>query len=455
MGQAALNMNAINAKYPVVIAGLGLTGLSCARFLASRGEVFAVTDTRADPPMAATLRQELPEVPLYLGGFDPALLGDAERIIVSPGVPLDDPSIQAARMAGVEVIGDVELFCRMERRPIIAVTGTNGKSTVTSLVGEMLKRAGRKVGVAGNIGLPVLDLVADASLEIFVLELSSFQLETIESLNAVAAVALNITEDHLDRYPGVEEYAAAKQRIYRGTGVMVINLDDALTREMRLPGRSVFGFSLHEPEGEDLGLRAGWLARGDRSLLPVSELRLCGRHNIANCLAALALGYAAHIPEAAMLDTLRNYAGLPHRCQKVAEIDGVVWYDDSKGTNPGASCSAIIGLGGERNVILIAGGIGKGADFSALRPAIAGRVKSAILIGRDAGLLAEAIGADVETCFAADMEAAVRLAAAQARAGDVVLLSPACASFDMFRDYHHRGEVFCEAIRRLREAASC
>jgi UDP-N-acetylmuramoylalanine--D-glutamate ligase len=455
MGQAALNMNAINAKYPVVIAGLGLTGLSCARFLASRGEVFAVTDTRADPPMAATLRQELPEVPLYLGGFDPALLGDAERIIVSPGVPLDDPSIQAARMAGVEVIGDVELFCRMERRPIIAVTGTNGKSTVTSLVGEMLKRTGRKVGVAGNIGLPVLDLVADASLEIFVLELSSFQLETIESLNAVAAVALNITEDHLDRYPGVEEYAAAKQRIYRGTGVMVINLDDALTREMRLPGRSVFGFSLHEPEGEDLGLRAGWLARGDRSLLPVSELRLCGRHNIANCLAALALGYAAHIPEAAMLDTLRNYAGLPHRCQKVAEIDGVVWYDDSKGTNPGASCSAIIGLGGERNVILIAGGIGKGADFSALRPAIAGRVKSAILIGRDAGLLAEAIGADVETCFAADMEAAVRLAAAQARAGDVVLLSPACASFDMFRDYHHRGEVFCEAIRRLREAASC
>jgi UDP-N-acetylmuramoylalanine--D-glutamate ligase len=455
MGQAALNMNAINAKYPVVIAGLGLTGLSCARFLASRGEVFAVTDTRADPPMAATLRQELPGVPLYLGGFDATLLGDAERIIVSPGVPLDDPSIQAARTAGVEVIGDVELFCRMERRPIIAVTGTNGKSTVTSLVGEMLKRAGRKVGVAGNIGLPVLDLVADASLEIFVLELSSFQLETIESLNAVAAVALNITEDHLDRYPGVEEYAAAKQRIYRGTGVMVINLDDALTREMRLPGRSVFGFSLHEPEGEDLGLRAGWLARGDRSLLPVSELRLCGRHNIANCLAALALGYAAHIPEAAMLDTLRNYAGLPHRCQKVAEIDGVVWYDDSKGTNPGASCSAIIGLGGERNVILIAGGIGKGADFSALRPAIAGRVKSAILIGRDAGLLAEAIGADVETCFAADMEAAVRQAAAQARAGDVVLLSPACASFDMFRDYRHRGEVFCEAIRRLREAASC
>lgn len=455
MGQAALNMNAASMKYPVVIAGLGLTGLSCARFLASRGEVFAVTDTRADPPMAATLRQELPGVPLYLGGFDATLLGDAERIIVSPGVPLDDPSIQAARTAGVEVIGDVELFCRMERRPIIAVTGTNGKSTVTSLVGEMLKRAGRKVGVAGNIGLPVLDLVADASLEIFVLELSSFQLETIESLNAVAAVALNITEDHLDRYPGVEEYAAAKQRIYRGSGVMVINLDDALTREMRLPGRSVIGFSLHEPEGEDLGLRAGWLARGDRLLLPVSELRLCGRHNIANCLAALALGYAAHIPEAAMLDTLRNYDGLPHRCQKVAEIDGVVWYDDSKGTNPGASCSAIIGLGGERNVILIAGGIGKGADFSALRPAIAGRVKSAILIGRDAGLLAEAIGADVETCFAADMEAAVRQAAAQARAGDVVLLSPACASFDMFRDYRHRGEVFCEAIRRLREAASC
>ncbi|TAJ92638.1 MAG: UDP-N-acetylmuramoyl-L-alanine--D-glutamate ligase [Gammaproteobacteria bacterium] len=448
-------MNAASMKYPVVIAGLGLTGLSCARFLASRGEVFAVTDTRADPPMAATLRQELPGVPLYLGGFDATLLGDAERIIVSPGVPLDDPSIQAARTAGVEVIGDVELFCRMERRPIIAVTGTNGKSTVTSLVGEMLKRAGRKVGVAGNIGLPVLDLVADASLEIFVLELSSFQLETIESLNAVAAVALNITEDHLDRYPGVEEYAAAKQRIYRGSGVMVINLDDALTREMRLPGRSVIGFSLHEPEGEDLGLRAGWLARGDRLLLPVSELRLCGRHNIANCLAALALGYAAHIPEAAMLDTLRNYDGLPHRCQKVAEIDGVVWYDDSKGTNPGASCSAIIGLGGERNVILIAGGIGKGADFSALRPAIAGRVKSAILIGRDAGLLAEAIGADVETCFAADMEAAVRQAAAQARAGDVVLLSPACASFDMFRDYRHRGEVFCEAIRRLREAASC
>lgn len=455
MGQAALNMTAANTRYPVVIAGLGLTGLSCARFLASRGEIFAVTDSRTDPPMAATLRREMPDVPLYLGGFDPALLRDAQRVIISPGVALDEPAIRAARSAGVQVIGDVELFCRMERRPIIAVTGTNGKSTVASLVGEMLQRAGRKVGIAGNIGLPVLDLVADPELEIFVLELSSFQLETIESLDAVAAVVLNVTQDHLDRYPGIKEYVAAKQRIYDGAGVMVINLDDALTREMRLPGRSVIGFSLHEPEGEDLGLRNGWLARGDRPLLPVSDLRLCGRHNVANCLAALALGYAARLPEAAMLDTLRSYTGLPHRCQRVAEINGVVWYDDSKGTNPGASCSAIIGLGGDCNIILIAGGIGKGADFSDLAPAIAGRVKSAILIGRDAGLLAEAIGEVVETCFAADMEAAVRFAAKQARPGDVVLLSPACASFDMFRDYRHRGEIFVEAVRRLQEAASC
>ncbi|HLB31348.1 MAG TPA: UDP-N-acetylmuramoyl-L-alanine--D-glutamate ligase [Gammaproteobacteria bacterium] len=455
MAQAALNMTAANTRYPVVIAGLGLTGLSCARYLASRGETFAVTDTRTDPPMAAALRQELPDVPLILGGFDPGLLLDARRIIISPGVAPDEPAIQAAREAGVEVIGDVELFCQMERRPIIAITGTNGKSTVTSLVGEMLKRAGRKAGIAGNIGLPVLDLVADPDLEIFVLELSSFQLETIESLDASAAVVLNITQDHLDRYRSIKEYVAAKQRIYNGTGVMVINLDDALTSEMRLPGRSVIGFGLNEPEGEDLGLRNGWLARGDRPLMPVSDLRLCGRHNAVNCLAALALGYAAGIPEAAMLDTLRNYAGLPHRCQRVAEINGVVWYDDSKGTNPGASCSAIIGLGGDRNVILIAGGIGKGADFSVLRPAISGRLKSAILIGRDAGLIEEAIGGVVETSFAADMEDAVRLATAQARAGDVVLLSPACASFDMFRDYRHRGEVFIDAVRRLQETESC
>ena len=455
MAQAALNMTAANTRYPVVIAGLGLTGLSCARYLASRGETFAVTDTRTDPPMAAALRQELPDVPLILGGFDPGLLLDARRIIISPGVAPDEPAIQAAREAGVEVIGDVELFCQMERRPIIAITGTNGKSTVTSLVGEMLKRAGRKAGIAGNIGLPVLDLVADPDLEIFVLELSSFQLETIESLDASAAVVLNITQDHLDRYRSIKEYVAAKQRIYNGTGVMVINLDDALTSEMRLPGRSVIGFGLNEPEGEDLGLRNGWLARGKRPLMPVSDLRLYGRHNVANCLAALALGYAAGIPEAAMLDTLRNYAGLPHRCQRVAEINGVVWYDDSKGTNPGASCSAIIGLGGDRNVILIAGGIGKGADFSVLRPAISGRLKSAILIGRDAGLIEEAIGGVVETSFAADMEDAVRLATAQARAGDVVLLSPACASFDMFRDYRHRGEVFIDAVRRLQETESC
>ena len=455
MAQAALNMTAANTRYPVVIAGLGLTGLSCARYLASRGETFAVTDTRTDPPMAAALRQELPDVPLILGGFDPGLLLDARRIIISPGVAPDEPAIQAAREAGVEVIGDVELFCQMERRPIIAITGTNGKSTVTSLVGEMLKRAGRKAGIAGNIGLPVLDLVADPDLEIFVLELSSFQLETIESLDASAAVVLNITQDHLDRYRSIKEYVAAKQRIYNGTGVMVINLDDALTSKMRLPGRSVIGFGLNEPEGEDVGLRDGWLARGDRPLMPVSDLRLCGRHNAVNCLAALALGYTAGIPEAAMLDTLRNYAGLPHRCQRVAEINGVVWYDDSKGTNPGASCSAIIGLGGDRNVILIAGGIGKGADFSALRPAISGRLKSAILIGRDAGLIEEAIGGVVETSFAADMKDAVRLATAQARAGDVVLLSPACASFDMFRDYRHRGEVFIDAVRRLQEAESC
>ena len=459
MGKPVVTMTGSGTKVSTVIVGLGLTGLSCARYLASRDEFFAVTDSREEPPMAEALRRELPGISLFSGGFDVDLLSGAKQLIVSPGVSLDEPEIRQALAAGVRVIGDVELFCQINQRPVIAVTGTNGKSTVTSLVGAMLVRAGRKVGVAGNIGVPVLDLVADPEIEIFVLELSSFQLETVVSLDAAAAVVLNLSQDHMDRYTSFQAYVTAKQKIYSGSGVMVINTDDELTRGMRLAGRKSIGFGMGEPEENDLGIRewngASWLARGHRTLLPVRDLRLFGKHNISNCLAALALGYAAGIPEVAMLDSLREYSGLPHRCQKVAEINGVAWYNDSKGTNSGASSSAITGLGGDRNIILIAGGIGKGADFKQLVPAAAGRVRSAILIGRDARLLAEALGEVADICYAVDMDAAVKVAAETARAGDKVLLSPACSSFDMFSDYRQRGEVFVEAVRKLQETPAC
>jgi UDP-N-acetylmuramoylalanine--D-glutamate ligase len=436
------------ARYLVV--GLGKTGLSCARFLARRGLEVAVVDSRARPPGLEELRTEFPEMEIATGAFEDELMDAAEVLVVSPGISVKEPAIAAARDRGAQVVGDVELFARLAKAPVIAITGSNGKSTVTTLVGEMARAAGRKVGVGGNIGTPVLELL-DGDYELYVLELSSFQLETTYSLQPQASVVLNVSPDHMDRYASEAEYAAAKRSIYRGEGVVVINEDDPVVLEMAEPGRKVVGFTIEEAEDDLYGLRYAddqlWLAKGETRLIATEELKIPGKHNIANALAALALGEAAGLPMEAMLATLRSFPGLPHRTQWVAEVGGVNWYNDSKGTNVGATVAAIEGLEGW--LVLIAGGDGKGADFTPLRPAVADKVREVILIGRDAPAIAAAVEGATEVRYAEDMDDAVRQAAAVAREGDSVLLSPACASFDMFKNYEQRGEVFMAAVRRL------
>lgn len=449
----ALEAGRARAVFDTVIVGLGATGLASARWLAARGERIAVTDSRCHPPLLKALRESLPEVPLSLGGFDAKLLCKAARILLSPGVSLREPAIQQAIAMGVPVVGDVELFCRATRAPAVAITGTNGKSTVTSLLGAMMQAAGKRAGIGANLGTPALELITDPEPDFYVLELSSFQLETVTSLNAIAAAVLNVTPDHLDRHADIAEYAALKARVYAGGGVMVINLDDPLVAAMRQPKRKVLTFTLGEPQAGGFGVRniAGevWLVRGATPLLRGADLRIRGEHNIANALAALALGTAIGLPLPAMRAALANFPGLPHRCQFVARVRGVDWYDDSKGTNVGACCAAIFGLAGASDVVLIAGGDGKGQDFADLAQAARGRLRGAVLIGRDAPRIEAVLQRVVPVVRAAGMREAVEAAAQLARAGDKVLLSPACASFDMFRDYRDRGEQFAAAVREL------
>jgi UDP-N-acetylmuramoylalanine--D-glutamate ligase len=448
-------MSPTAVRHPrTLVVGLGATGLSVARHLAGRGEIFAVADSRAQPPGLAALRAEHPEVPVFLGGLDPGLIARATRLIVSPGLPLSEPALAAAAAAGVEIIGDIELFARAARAPIVAITGSNGKSTVTELVGAMAAAAGRRVAVGGNLGPPALDLL-EAAVDLYVLEVSSFQLETTELLGAEVTTVLNLSPDHLDRYPDLHAYGRAKQRIYRGARQLVVNRDDPATWALAAPGVRRWSFGLAPPAGEtECGLvqRAGaeWLACGERALLPAAELGLAGRHNLANALAALALGSAVGLPEAAMVSALRAFRGLPHRCQTVLVRDGVTWIDDSKATNAGAAIAALRGLDtGAGNLLLIAGGQGKGQDFAEFAAALPGRVRLAILLGADAPAIAAAIAGRVPVQRAASMAEAVARARAAARPGDLVLLSPACASLDMFASYAERGEQFARAAREL------
>ncbi len=437
----------------VLVVGLGRTGLSCVRHLHALGHAVAVTDTREAPPELPALQRELPEVPVFLGGFDPAAFASAERIVVSPGVALSHPLILEARARGVEVVGDIELFARAARAPILAITGSNGKSTVTTLLYEMAREAGMKARAGGNLGTPALDLLEGEPADLYVLELSSFQLESVETLQARVAAILNISADHLDRYSGMPAYMAAKARIFRHAEVQVANLDDAAVMSLVDRNRPLLGFTLGRPGEDEYGLleEGGhlWLARGGERLMRADQLRITGRHNLANALAALAMAAVAGIPDEAALRTLRRFAGLPHRSQWVARIDGVDWYDDSKGTNVGATVAALGGF--ERPVVLIAGGQAKGADFSELHDAVCNGARALVLIGEAGGRIAEAVGDCVPVVFADSMEEAVARAAELARPGDVVLLSPACASFDMFRDYRDRGERFAAAVRRLEE----
>jgi len=449
----------------ILVLGLGDTGLSCARWLAARGAQVSVADSREAPPHAQRLAELLPQVPLHTGPYDEARLQAAELLVVSPGVPLADPAVARAIAAGVEAVGDVELFARaiaalntQREHPmrVIAITGSNGKSTVTAMCGDMCRMAGLVTCVAGNIGLPVLDALLDIEQgfaptpQVWVLELSSFQLETTSSLNADAATVLNLSEDHMDRYPDMEAYAAAKARIYSGDGVQVVNRDDARSMAMVLPGRRVVSFGLDRcPKDENFGLCEDELCLGGDMLMPLSALPVAGLHNAANALAALALTRAIGLPMEALLRGLVHFKGLPHRVEKVAEIDGVTYYDDSKGTNVGATEAALYGMGARKAVVIL-GGDGKGQDFGPLKAAVEANARAVLLIGRDAPLIDAALsGSGVETRTVASLQEAVEAAQRLAHPGDAVLLSPACASFDMFRNYIHRADVFVEAINRL------
>lgn len=434
-----------------LVVGLGMTGLSVVRHLHMLGESMVVVDSRDIPPALTEFKESFSDIPLHTGKFDSKLFINAQRIVVSPGLPLSDPALQQARDNGVEITGDIDLFAHEVDAPVVAITGSNGKSTVTTLLALMADKAGVKVAAGGNIGLPVLDMLND-SKELYVLELSSFQLETLNHLPMAAAVVLNVSPDHMDRYTDVNAYAMSKQAIYENAAHAVINRDDAFVRKMLNHYNNAVGFTLSQPSAGDFGLceKDGeqYLCAGNDLLLKTAELKIRGQHNYANALAALALGSSINLPMQAMLDALKQFHGLEHRTQWVAEINGVNWFNDSKGTNVGATLAAIEGLPGKH--VLIAGGQGKGADFLPLRNIAEQRLRAVVLIGEDAELIAQAIDQVVPVKFASDMYEAVRLAADFAEQGDNVLLSPACASFDMFKGFAHRGEVFIKAVERLR-----
>ena len=433
-----------------VIVGLGRTGLSAARYLRAQGWRLAVTDTRVQPPELAGLAALDATIPVRLGELDAALLDEALCVVASPGVPLSSPFFEAARSRGLEIVGDIELFARAADAPVAGITGTNGKSTVTTLLARMAQRAGLSVRVGGNLGEPALDLLKPGTA-LYVLELSSFQLETTTQLACRAATVLNVSADHLDRYASIGEYAAAKARIFARCDTAVVNLDDPLVMAMPRAARRTLSFSLRAAVGADyaVAMHAGgwWLTRATAPLLPVSRLKIKGLHNAANALAALALGEALELPLEPMLKELEEFPGLPHRSQWVAEVRGVTYVNDSKGTNVGATLAAVGGMAGP--LVMIAGGDGKNQDFAPLAAAFRGKVRHTVLIGRDAPLLARALAGVCTLETVTTLPEAVRAAARAARPGDTVLLSPACASLDMFRDYTQRGAVFAQAVGEL------
>ena len=448
------NMDNLSHKR-VLVVGLGKTGLSCARYLSEQGVEVAITDSREHPPALDELQATYPDIAIFVGGFNSEAFKRATCLIVSPGISLREPLIAEARARGAEIIGDIELFARNVNAPVIAITGSNGKSTVTSLLGEMAKAAGLDVRVGGNIGVPALDLLHDPRPDLYILELSSFQLETTESLNACAAAILNISEDHMDRYYDLNDYTAAKAKVYYGTGTLIVNLDDERVMEtvkLIRQGRDLLGFTANKPDENEFGIcfkdNQEFLCYGSEQLIPVSELKIKGKHNVVNALAALALGKEASIPLDGMLAALKEFPGLPHRSQWIAEKNGVAWYNDSKATNVGAAIAAINGIDANE-IILIAGGQAKGQDFSPLKDVVKNKVKHLILLGEDAELLNTELSEFTEITFVTDLKQAVKKASEVATSGDAVLLSPACASFDMFTGYEQRGDIFVAAVKEI------
>jgi UDP-N-acetylmuramoylalanine--D-glutamate ligase len=442
----------MNNNKLIIVIGLGKTGISVIRYLRSNGSKVIAVDNRMTPPALEELKHSFPDVPYYLGTFDEQLFMQASVLAVSPGISTKIPAIKKCQDNGIEIIGDIELFARAAKKPIVAITGSNGKSTVTTLVGDILKNYGKRVGMGGNLGTSALDLL-NQEVDYYVLELSSFQLETTYSLQAEVATVLNLSEDHMDRYQNLAEYREAKLRIYNGATIQVINFDDPQLHpyfDTSYNNRTV-SFSLDNPDA-DFCLQGDYLLNCSKKIMVVDELKIRGRHNVSNALAAMAIGHSLGVPISSMATTLRSFPGLDHRCQWVRIIAGVSWYNDSKGTNVGATEAAIAGLGATlsgKKIILIAGGVGKGADFSLLLDVLAKYVKLTILLGQDAPLIHRALESAGNLLYADSMASAVKLAYDNARSGDIVLLSPACASFDMFNNFEHRGDVFISEVNGI------
>ena len=439
----------IKAKAYLII-GLGKTGLSCARFLLEQGHDVAMMDTRKNPTNIGIVQNELPGVLLNRDGLNLEIMLQSDVIVLSPGVDPRLQEIKEARRHNIEIIGDIELFVRFINQPLIAITGSNGKSTVTTMLTEMAMRAGKNIKVGGNIGIPALDLIPGSEPDFYILELSSFQLETVSSLGAYASVVLNISPDHLDRYDDIEQYQKTKAKIHIGSGAIIVNRDDKLSPNCSESFQNQTGFTLHKPVDNDFGVieESGviYLARGKERLIPISEIQVIGEHNIANALAALALGYVMQLPMKAMLEALKEYRGLPHRCQLVAEENGVQWVNDSKATNVGASIAAIKGLSYGRDIVLIAGGVAKEQEFTDLTPVFESHLKSLLLLGQDAKKISEVTPKNIPQQTVRNMSDAVNKAKIIAKKGDIVLLSPACASIDMYDNYERRGDAFTNAV---------
>ena len=441
-----------------VVAGLGISGVAAVNFLHEKGYRVAVTDSRANPPGSDKIPAD---VQTCFGQFDQELLLSAEEIIISPGLDPKQPEIQAAMAKGIPVVSEIQILRRATDKPIVAITGSNAKSTVTTLFGLMAQDAGKKVAVGGNLGRPALDLTKDDP-ELYVLELSSFQLEATSNLNADVAVVLNMSEDHLDRHGDMMGYHTAKHRIFQGVKKVVHNRDDSLTRPLVPDATPMQSFGLNAPDLNQYGVLredngSMWLARGRERLIQSSELYIQGTHNIANALACLALGEAIGLPLESMLETLKTFKGLEHRCEFVKEINGVRYYNDSKGTNIGATLAAIDGLGAAiepqgGKIAIILGGQGKGQDFTALREALAKYAKVAVLIGADRAIIETAIAGTTEIVNVETLEQAVHICQDKTVANDVVLLSPACASLDMFKSYGQRGHAFVACVAALQQA---
>jgi len=446
---ASLNQQlSLNKSSKVLIVGLGKTGFSVAKFLQQYGIQFAVIDSRNKPPMNDALIQAYPDTAIFTGGFDKSAFDVATHLVVSPGVSLQENSIQKAIQARTKIVSDIDLFACATDQPIIAVTGSNGKSTVTTMLESMGNRSAIRTVAGGNLGIPALDLL-DESVELYVIELSSFQLERTSALNAKAATVLNISPDHLDRHHTLAGYIEAKQKVFSGNGRMILNEDDEIVKDMVVANREFISFSLQTNTGFHLEERLGeiYLMDGTSPLMKQKELPLEGMHNVANALAALALGKAVGLDMQAMCRALRYFKGLEHRMQRVAKVKGVTWVNDSKATNIGACVAALQGC--QEKIVLIAGGDAKGAEMTELIPVIKEKTKCVVLIGKDANKIELAINGCVPSYQAKTIKEAVQIAAELANAGESVLLSPACASMDQFKNYQERGDKFMAAVLEL------